>query len=144
MTAHRLALAAAMVLFMLAPWSARAQDVSAADAEAFRDIISSQIEAFRADDGARAFAFASPFLQSKFVSADIFMSMVREQYPPVYRPQSFRFGAITEDLGPPTQKVHLIGPDGAAWTALYAMQRQDDGTWLISACVLLREEGVGA
>lgn len=124
--------------------TAAAQDVTNADKVAFQEIIGAQIEAFRADDGALAFSFASPSIKSIFSTPEIFMGMVRKGYAPVYRPQSVKFGDVTRDMGGPTQKVHLIGPNGAAWTALYAMQKQDDGTWKISGVVLIREDGVGA
>ncbi len=121
-----------------------AQELSNADKTAFRDIISAQIDAFRSDDGIRAFSFAAPVIRSRFQTPDNFMSMVRLGYPAVYRPQRVTFGAVTRELGAPTQKVHLIGPKGQAWTALYAMQRQDGGSWKISAVVIVREEGAGA
>ena len=133
-----------MLLVLALSAKALPQDVSEADKARFQDIIASQIEAFRADDGARAFSFASPTIKSKFRNPDFFMAMVRSGYPAVYRPQSVRFGEVTRDLGAPTQKVHLIGPKGGAWTALYAMQRQDDGTWKISGVVMVKEEGAGA
>ncbi len=123
---------------------AAAQDVTDADRQAFQEIIGSQIEAFRADDGARAFSYASPNIKSIFSTPDIFMGMVRKGYAPVYRTQSVKFGDVTQELGGPTQKVLLIGPNGGAWTALYAMQKQDDGTWKISAVALVREDGAGA
>ena len=121
-----------------------AEDVTDTDKARFQEIISSQIEAFRADDGARAYSFAAPSIRSKFQTSEIFMTMVRRGYPPVYRPRSVKFGAVTGELGGPTQKVHLIGPGGAAWTALYGMQRQPDGSWKISGVVLVREDDAGA
>ena len=123
---------------------AHAQDVTEADKSSFQTVISSQIEAFRADDGALAFSFAAPSIKSKFQSVETFMTMVRRGYRPVYRPRSLKFGAVTDELGVPTQTVHIVGPNGAAWTALYAMQRQPDGMWKIAAVVLRKEEGAGA
>lgn len=132
------------LLLLALTLNARSQDVTDADKARFQDIITAQIEAFRSDDGGRAFSFAAPVIKSMFKTPDKFMSMVRSGYPAVYRPKSVTFGAVTADLGGPTQKVHLIGPKGYAWTALYAMQRQDDGTWKISAVVMVREDGTGA
>ena len=40
--------------------------VSAADQAAIRDVIQSQVEAFRRDDGAAAFGYASPSIQGMF------------------------------------------------------------------------------
>ena len=137
-------LCSCVLIMGIAMGLAHAQDVTEADKSSFQSVISSQIEAFRADDGALAFSFAAPSIKGKFGSVDTFMTMVRRGYQPVYRPRSVKFGAVTDELGGPTQTVHIIGPNGAAWTALYAMQRQPDDTWKISAVILRKEEGLGA
>ncbi len=36
--------------------------------------------------------------------------------------------------------MRFVGPDGVAVIAMYAMERQPDGTWRISGVVLLRTE----
>lgn len=141
-------IAATLFSCLLIAWvthgQAQAEDITEADKARFQSVISSQIEAFRADDGALAFSFAAPSIKGKFGSVDTFMTMVRRGYQPVYRPRSVKFGAVTEELGGPTQTVHIIGPNGAAWTALYAMERQPDGTWKISAVILRKGDAVGA
>jgi len=137
-------LLAFVMIAYVAAGSAQAQDVTEADKTRFQSVISSQIEAFRDDDGALAFSFAAPSIKGKFQSVETFMTMVRRGYRPVYRPRTVKFGTVTDELGVPTQTVHIIGPNGAAWTALYAMERQPDGTWKISAVILRKEEGAGA
>ena len=137
-------LCSCVLITWLAMGLAHAQDVTEADKSSFQSVISSQIEAFRADDGPLAFSFAAPSIKSKFQSVETFMTMVRRGYRPVYRPRSVKFGAVTEELGAPTQTVHIVGPNGAAWTALYAMQLQPDGIWKIAAVILRKEEGFGA
>lgn len=128
----------ALVLLCLAPL-ARAE-TSAADKAQFQAIISRQISAFQADDGAAAFGFASPDLQAKFGSATVFMDMVRSGYAPVYRPRSVEFRAVVEhDVGP-EQQVFVIGPDGRGYIAHYMMERQPDGSWRISGCYLERAQ----
>ena len=44
-------------------------------------IISSQIDAFRKSDIDEAYNFASPFIKSRFASAEIFGQMVKNGYP---------------------------------------------------------------
>jgi len=66
--------------------AAHAQEVSSADRAAIRDIIQSQVEAFRRDDGDAAFGYASPSIRNMFGTSEIFMDMVRQGYQPVYRP----------------------------------------------------------
>ena len=119
---------------------ALAQDVSSADRAAIRDVIQSQVEAFRRDDGDAAFGFASPSIRGMFGSSDIFMDMVRQGYQPVYRPRAFDFGEIVTLNGQVTQKVHVVGPDGRPVTAFYPMTRLPDGTWRINGCYLQAPE----
>ena len=116
---------------------AAAGQVSAGDAPAIHTIIQGQIDAFRQDDGAAAYAFASPTIKQIFPSVSAFMDMVRGQYQPVYRPRSFAFGPLTDSPSGLQQKVFLVGPNGKSWVALYTLQRQADGTWKINSCVLL-------
>ncbi len=120
--------------------SAHAQDVSSADRAAIRDVIRSQVEAFRRDDGDAAFGYASPAIRGQFGSSDIFMDMVRQGYQPVYRPKVFDFGEIVTLHGQVTQKVHVVGPDGRPVTAYYPMTRLPDGRWRIDGCYLQAPE----
>ena len=119
---------------------AQAQDVSDADRTAIRDIIQSQVEAFRRDDGDAAFGYASPSIRGMFGSSEIFMDMVRQGYQPVYRPREFDFREIVTLHGQITQKVHVVGPDGQPVTAFYPMTQLPDGTWRIDGCYLQAPE----
>ncbi|MFO1087841.1 MAG: DUF4864 domain-containing protein [Reyranellaceae bacterium] len=114
--------------------------VSEADRSTIRDIIRSQVEAFRRDDGEAAFGYASPTIRGLFGTSDVFMDMVRQGYRPVYRPRVFDFAEIVSLHGQITQKVHVIGPDGRPVTAFYPMTRLPDGTWRIDGCYLQAPE----
>ncbi len=123
----------------------RAQSVSEAEAAEFQRIITSQLNAFSSDDGAAAYGFAAPNIQRLFPTPEVFMSMVQKGYPPVYRRQSYAFGRIGNEMGgQPTQHVTIIDANGKAWTALYAMQRQPDGSWKISGCSLVEAPAADA
>lgn len=117
--------------------------VSEPDQAAIRGVIDGQMRAFRADDGPAAFAFASPGIQLQFGDSTNFMDMVRRGYPPVYRPQSYAFGALTEMGGRTVQKVVLTGPDGRRTLALYYMEHEPDGSWRIGGCMLTESDDVG-
>jgi len=137
-----LGLIAAVMLFAL---PARAESLSADDKAAFQSVISGQIDAFRAEDGARAYSYAAPMIKQIFPNPDVFMNMVRQGYQPVYRPQSFRFGeAVLAASGRPTQRVSVVGPDGLTYEAVYTMEKQPDGSWQISGCALVRAPELGA
>jgi hypothetical protein len=110
--------------------------LSAADRNAIRTVIEAQLAAFRADDGATAFGFASPSIQRQFGNPATFLAMVKAAYMPVYRPREVQFRRLVEIEGEPVQLVLLVGPDFAVVTAYYIMQQQADGTWRINGCVL--------
>lgn len=115
-----------------------------ADAQAIRDVIRSQIEAFRRDDGEAAFALASPAIRARFGTAENFMRMVRDGYPPVYRPRAYRFLELSLRDGHPLQKLALIGPDGFAVLAIYPMVKLEDGSWRTDGCYLMPLESKDA
>jgi hypothetical protein len=116
--------------------AAEAQSVSSADRAAIRQVIQAQVDAFRRDDGAAAFGYASPGIQGMFGTPEVFMDMVRQGYQPVYRPRAFDFREILEMHGQPAQRVDVIGPDGRPVIAIYPMRRLPDGTWRIDGCFL--------
>jgi hypothetical protein len=127
-----------VLLALVFAGAAAAQEPALSDGDraAIRDIIGQQVEAFRRDDGDAAFGLASPMIQGMFGSPDIFMDMVRQGYQPVYRPRAFDFREIVELDGQPTQKVHVIGPDGRPVIAFYPMTQLPDGSWRINGCYL--------
>jgi hypothetical protein len=126
----------------IAPWSApvRAQSLGDADRAAIQSLIGSQIAAFERDDGAAAYAMASPGIQRIFPTVDAFMTMVEGGYMPVYRPRSFVFGPLVDTPHGPVQTVFITGPDGLAYVAIYSLERQADGSWKISGCTLQRDD----
>ncbi len=125
-------------------WADDAATVSAADHQAIEQVITSQVDAFRHDASDAAFSYASPNIQSMFGNATQFMGMVRRAYPPVYRPRSFKFEQLVTINGRIVQRVMLVGPDGAEALALYTMEREQDGTWRIDGCSLVKPEGADA
>ena len=127
-----LVLLAALLIGLAAPACA-ADDVAAA-----QRIISSQVEALGHDDAAAAYSFAAPAIKDMFPQADIFLSMVRHSYAPVYRHKSFEFGEARAADGQIAQRVHIIDADGVPWEALYTLEHEPDGSLKISGCVLLK------
>jgi hypothetical protein len=138
----------AIALALGAMQTARAADPQApspADASAIRRVIQQQLDAFRKDDAAAAFAEASPGIQALFGDdPGTFLDMVRRSYQPVYHPRSTTFGTISVQDGRVVQKLETVTPDGGGHEALYFMQHEPDGTWLIDGCVLTDSGSVGA
>ena len=118
-----------------------ATDIGAADRGAIRSVIGNQMAAFQRDDAAAAFGFAAPNTQGMFGTPENFLAMVRQGYQPVYRPSEVRMGELVRIDGRLTQLVHVVGPDGVPQLALYFMERQSDGLWRITGCMLTVEPG---
>jgi Domain of unknown function (DUF4864) len=141
-----LSLLRTLVALVLFACFATAPPAFAADANAteVQGVITSQIEAFRHDDGAKAFSFAAPELHLVFPNSDVFMGMVRQGYAAVYNPQQFQFGPFAVEGAFFKQQVEITASDGTGWTALYTLSRQSDGTLKINGCQLVKRPGVGA
>lgn len=125
----------------IAQFQAQAQSQDPVESEAGTaviGVIQSQMAAFLRDDGAAAFAHAAPGIQRIFQTPEIFMTMVRGGYAPVYRPREVEFLAPRAEGPDIVQPVRVTGPDGESVIALYRMQLQPDGTWKIAGVVLIR------
>ncbi len=107
-----------------------------ADWQAIRKVISQQLAALRAEDGDRAFSYASPGIRAQFGDAQTFMAMVRGAYSPllVARYTEFLEGAVID--GMVIQPLRLIAPDNTVQVALYTLEKQGRGRWRINGCRL--------
>src|SRR5579863_5743434 len=76
---------------LIALASAAEPRLSGADEKAIRTVVQAQLDAFSIDDGAKAFSYAAPSIREQFGIPEVFMAMVREGYPVVYRPASVSF-----------------------------------------------------
>jgi hypothetical protein len=127
------------IVLLLALLFSNVQLASAADDIATaQGVIRSQEQAFSHDDAAAAYSYAAPAIQHMFREPDIFMYMVQNNYPPVYRHKSFEFGEARAADGQIAQRVHIIDADGEAWEALYTLEQQPDGSLKITGCSLLK------
>jgi hypothetical protein len=126
-----LALLVAFLIGLASP--AFADDVAAA-----QGVIRAQEQAFSRGDAAAAYSHAAPAIQQIFPQADIFLQMVQQAYPPVYRHKSFEFGEARAAGGQIAQRVHIVDDNGEAWEALYTLEQQPDGSLKITGCSLLK------
>lgn len=125
-----------MTVLALATAPAVADD----DVEQARIMIESQINAFLSDDAETAYSFASPGIQRMYSGPDAFMAMVRRSYAPVYKPGNFAFGRSrpSPDGTTVVQEVLIAGPNGEDWSALYVLEKQEDGTFRINGVRMAR------
>jgi parvulin-like peptidyl-prolyl isomerase len=112
---------------------ARADDVTAA-----QSVIQAQEQAFSRNDAAAAYSHAAPEIKELFPQADIFLQMVQQAYPPVYRHKSFEFGEARAAQGRIAQRVHIVDDNGEVWEAMYTLEQQPDGSLKITGCSLLK------
>lgn len=118
-----------------------AAEIFEQDAVAIRAVITAQLDAFAHDDAARAFSFASDGIRARFGTPQVFIEMVRTDYPVVYRPKSVQFEKPAVVDGEVIQPVRMTDAQGRLWVALYPMHRRADGTWRINGCQLQRLQG---
>lgn len=114
-----------------------------AQQEPIRNTIQSQIDAFLADDFARAFTFASPTIKDLFGTPENFGAMVRQGYPMVYRPADVQMLDLREVAGNLWQRVRITDQAGAGWLLDYMMVETAEG-WQINAVQILPAPDVGA
>jgi hypothetical protein len=128
--------AVALLLLTLLAFTAPA--AAADDVVAAQGVIRAQEQAFARDDAASAYSYAAPAIHQLFPQAGIFMTMVQNQYAPVYRHKSFEFGEARTEGNWIAQRVHIIDANGEAWEALYTLEQQADGSYKITGCALLK------
>lgn len=129
--------AALLLIIGFAVQPAGANGTDPAVEKAIQHVISSQMEAFKVDDGATAFSFAAPHIQEMFSTPDMFMNMVRQGYQPVYRPQYVEFSHLAQGAdGMFAQHVIVQAPSGELMMAVYPMIQDDNGNWRIAGVYL--------
>lgn len=108
-----------------------------ADIAAAQKVIDGQLQAFLRDDNAAAYGYAAPNVKRIFPTLEAFMGMVTSGYKPVHRPKSYAFGKVHE-MGPGkiAQQVLIEGPDGKSYEALYTLELQPDGRYLVTGVSL--------
>ena len=128
-----------VVTMVLALWVRPA----AAEDAAVQGVISAQVEAFKADDFARAFTFASPTIQDVFRTPENFGAMVKNGYPMVWRPVELRYLEARVIAGQLWQKVLVKDAAGERFLLDYRMINTAEG-WRIDAVQLLELPEVSA
>ena len=105
--------------------------------------IQSQLDAFMADDFARAFTYASPMIKGMFGTSDNFGTMVQQGYPMVSRHGAVQMLELRTVAGNLWQRVMITDTMGRTHLLDYQMVDSGDG-WQINAVQLLPAQDVGA
>ena len=93
-------------------------------------VIEGQLAGFRDGDGRKAYSFASAELRAQ-KPLRVFVAIVRENYPEIWRNQRAEFGLVRDNAATATVLVHISGPDGEA-AYDYTLVKERAG-WRISA-----------
>ncbi len=115
----------------------------AQDSAGIEATITAQMEAFRAEDSATAFGFASPVIQGLFGSSERFETMVRRGYPMVWDNAEVRYLDLEEFAGQMVQVVQVEDENGTIHYLAYEMV-EIDGAWRINGVQLLPQPDFGA
>jgi len=110
----------------------------------WQKVITSQIEAFRAEDSAGALELAGAGFREQFDDPDIFyLSVLAAGYGPLLQSRSHTFGEF-ERVGEEgaLQVVLIVGPEQALYIAVFQMREEAEG-WRVHGVMLARDEGVG-
>ena len=108
-----------------------------------QDTIRAQIEAFKADDFARAFTYASPNIHQIFGTSDNFGKMVKDGYPMVWHPSQVDMMDLRTVGGALWQRVRVTDLKGQSYLLDYQMIEGPSG-WLINAVQMQKADDVGA
>ena len=114
-----------------------------AQEEPIQNTITAQIEAFKVDDFAKAFSYASPTIHQIFQNSANFGAMVTQGYPMVVRPAQVEMMDLRTVGGALWQRVRVTDQKGQSFLLDYQMIETPDG-WQINAVQLQRAPDVGA
>lgn len=137
-----LALSLAVVVLLIAPRPAVAQDVLPANPE-IEAIIGSQFDAFRNGEILEAWQYASPNIQGLFGNPQNFGRMVEEAFPMVWVPGAVDFIDLQTFGALIVQRVEVVDQMGNLHYLGYAMVQTDEG-WRINGVQFLGAPSLGA
>ena len=129
-----------LLLFVVHLKAAVFADEGRTGMEAVRYTISSQIDAFKDNDVKKAYTFAAPNIQAQFPSPDIFGLMVRNGYPIIWKPKSYKFTTF-KDLGNRCiQRVLFQSYNGSLESYDYILEK-NGSVWKIAGVLTIKSAG---
>jgi hypothetical protein len=128
------------IMLAMSLLSAASAQLNETTAQAVKNTVQAQLDAFAKDDADLAFSYAAPTIRAMFETPRNFMAMVQDAYPVVYRPAKLLFLAAAGTSSAVVLPVKMWDKEGQSWMATYKLELQADGRWLIVACVLVRDK----
>lgn len=125
-----------------APAAPEVPPVPVLEAE-WQDVITGQIEAFRAHDAAGAFQYAAAPFQTAFPSAEAFFgTIIGSGYGPIMESTAHSFGDFAQlDDTHIAQEVMLTAKDLTRFEAIYVLTKEEKG-WRVSGVQLAKTPGI--
>lgn len=105
-----------------------------------KNIIESQLSAFRKSDPAAAYKFASENAREKYSSAKSFFTMMRSACRALPGHVSYSFMDRREVGNKILQKIEFLNTDGSASTGFYKLVKNADGAWAVDGCLMLQAD----
>lgn len=136
----RMLVAVAMMLVALvAP--AAAQD----EAAPWQAVVTGQIEAFRAQDGAAALAFAGEGFRTRFEGQPeaFYAAIIASGYEPIAVSRSHSFGNFNRVSETSVlQVVKFIGTNQDLYEAVYELVDEPEEGWRVQGVIMRKEAGI--
>ena len=109
-------------------------------------VVTGQIEAFRAADGATALSFAGQGFRTQFEGQPeaFYAAIIASGYQAIVDSRSHSFGEFNKVSDTAVlQVVKFVGPDQGLYEALYQLADEPGQGWRVQGVALRREAGVG-
>jgi Domain of unknown function (DUF4864) len=111
----------------------------------WQSVITKQIEAFRASDGAAALTCAGESFRKRFDKdpGEFYQFIANSDYSPIVKSSSHSFGEfkMDEDESIVLQIVSIVGRDQRVYKAIYEMTREAEG-WKVQGVTQLIAESI--
>ncbi len=120
-----------IILMLVAVVTLALGTVVRADEPEIRAVIADQFAALAEGDLPRAFAHASPFIQNRFGTPEVFGRMITSGYPEIGEARAVRYLGLNRRDGRLLERVGVTGPDGSQRFFDYEMIELD-GVWRIN------------
>jgi hypothetical protein len=106
------------------------------DRLAIKDAVRDQLRALATLKAGDAFAQLAPSTQKYFGEPDTFLLQIAENVAPILSTKKFAFIGVGRDETSVFQEVLITDEAGLKWMANFQVQRQPDGSWRVSGCVV--------
>lgn len=110
--------------------------LSGLEQQRIRSSIRGHMQALGKRDAAGAYATLTPAIKDYYKNSNAFLAYLTAELKPLAYAKDFEFASIIRVATDAIQEVVLTGAEGREWIAQFKLQRQPDGRWAISQCLI--------